>query len=110
MEKIGPDIRNRSATIKNKITKAVDLFSRIKSTEQAEEVLTILFATRELKQSRGNEDVAEQDLYNYILDWKKSWRTDKKTCLSKCDTKSGTSGLATPKHQRLDFRSGLDRN
>ena len=62
----------------NKISKAVDLFSRIKSSEQAEEVLTILFATRELKQSRGEEGVAEQELYNYILQWKKSWRTDEK--------------------------------
>ena len=31
-----------------KIAKTVDLFSRIKSTEQAEEVLTVLFASREL--------------------------------------------------------------
>jgi O-acetyl-ADP-ribose deacetylase (regulator of RNase III)/uncharacterized protein YwgA len=61
-----------------KIAKTVDLFSRIKSTEQAEEVLTVLFASRELKQSKRKGDVAEQDLYDYILDWKKSWRTDDK--------------------------------
>src|SRR5712691_4498632 len=35
-----------------KIAKTVDLFSRIKSTDQAEEVMTVLFATRQLKQSR----------------------------------------------------------
>jgi uncharacterized protein YwgA len=63
---------------RTKIAKAVDLFSRIKSTEQAEEVLTVLFASRELKQSKRNDDVAEQDLYDYILGWKKSWRTDEK--------------------------------
>jgi O-acetyl-ADP-ribose deacetylase (regulator of RNase III)/uncharacterized protein YwgA len=61
-----------------KIAKAVDLFSRIKSTEQAEEVLTVFFAARQLKQSRQDGDVAEQDLQDYILDWKKSWRTDDK--------------------------------
>ena len=61
-----------------KIAKTVDLFSRIKSTEQAEEVLTVLFASRELKQSRTKGDVAEQDLQDYILDWKKSWRADEK--------------------------------
>ena len=61
-----------------KIAKAVDLFSRIKSTEQAEEVLTVLFASRELKQSKNNGDVAEQDLQDYILDWKKSWRAEEK--------------------------------
>ncbi len=32
-----------------KIDKVVDLFSRIKSTDQAEEVITVLFASRELK-------------------------------------------------------------
>ena len=41
--------------------KAVDLFSRIKSTEQAEEVLTVFFAARQLKQSKRNEEVTEQD-------------------------------------------------
>jgi O-acetyl-ADP-ribose deacetylase (regulator of RNase III)/uncharacterized protein YwgA len=62
----------------SKIDKAVDLFSRIKSTEQAEEVLTVLFASRQLKQSCGSGEMAEQDLYDFILDWKKSWRTDEK--------------------------------
>ncbi len=61
-----------------KIDKAVDLFSRIKSTEQAEEVLTVLFASRELKRSKHNGDVAEQELQDYILDWKKSWQAEEK--------------------------------
>jgi O-acetyl-ADP-ribose deacetylase (regulator of RNase III)/uncharacterized protein YwgA len=61
-----------------KISKAVDLFSRIKSTEQAEEVVTVLFAVRQLKELHPNEEVAEQQLYDYILEWKKSWRTEEK--------------------------------
>ena len=61
-----------------KVHKAVDLFSRIKSTEQAEEVLTVLFASRELKGSRPNEEVTEQGLLDYILEWKKSWRSEDK--------------------------------
>jgi len=61
-----------------KIVKTVDLFSRIKSTEQAEEVLTVLFASRELKNSKQGGDVAEQELCDYILDWKKSWRANDK--------------------------------
>lgn len=60
-----------------KIDKAVDLFSRIKSTEQAEEVMTVFFAARQLKAKR-NGDATEQDLQDYIIDWKKSWRTDEK--------------------------------
>lgn len=61
-----------------KISKTVDLFSRIKSTEQAEEVLTVLFASRQLKKSKPQHEVAEQDLYEFILGWKKAWRTDEK--------------------------------
>jgi O-acetyl-ADP-ribose deacetylase (regulator of RNase III)/uncharacterized protein YwgA len=59
-----------------KIAKTVDLFSRIKNTEQAEEVLTVLFASRELKQARPQQEVTEQELFDYILEWKKTWRTD----------------------------------
>ena len=63
---------------RKKIDKAVDLFSRIKSTEQAEEVLTVLFASRELKGKRPNEEVTEQQLFDYVLEWKKTWRTSEK--------------------------------
>ena len=61
-----------------KIEKAVDLFSRIKSTEQAEEVLTVLYASHELKRAKTNGEVAEQDLQDFILDWKKSWRAEER--------------------------------
>jgi O-acetyl-ADP-ribose deacetylase (regulator of RNase III) len=61
-----------------RIAKTVDLFSRIKNTEQAEEVLTVLFASRQLKQTKPQQEVAEQELFDYILDWKKAWRTEEK--------------------------------
>jgi len=61
-----------------KIAKTVDLFSRIKNTEQAEEVITVLFASRELKQAHSNKEITEQQLLDYILEWKKSWRADDK--------------------------------
>jgi O-acetyl-ADP-ribose deacetylase (regulator of RNase III)/uncharacterized protein YwgA len=61
-----------------KISKTVDLFSRIKSTEQAEEVLTVLFASRQIKQARPGAELTEQDIYDFILDWKKSWRVEEK--------------------------------
>ena len=61
-----------------KIAKTVDLFSRIKNTEQAEEVLTVLFASRELKKISSQGDLAEQQLYDYILGWKKAWKTEEK--------------------------------
>ncbi len=56
------------------IDKTVDLFSRIKDTEQAEEVLTVLFASRQVKKGDKNADVEEQQIYDYILDWKKAWK------------------------------------
>jgi O-acetyl-ADP-ribose deacetylase (regulator of RNase III)/uncharacterized protein YwgA len=61
-----------------KIAKTVDLFSRIKNTEQAEEVLTVLYASRQLKQAHPNVDVAEQQLFDYVLEWKKTWRAEEK--------------------------------
>lgn len=64
-------------THSKKISKAVDLFSRIKTTQQAEEVFTVLYASRELKHAKGK-TIAEADLFDYVLEWKKSWRTDEK--------------------------------
>ncbi len=66
---------------KKSIVKTVDLFSRIKSTDQAEEVTTVLFASRRVKEKKGT--ATEQELFDYILDWKKSWnKEDKKESVS----------------------------
>jgi O-acetyl-ADP-ribose deacetylase (regulator of RNase III)/uncharacterized protein YwgA len=70
--------KNEIDRYRPKIMKAVDLFSRIKSTEQAEEVMTVLFASRQLKAAKPTADMAEQDLLDYILDWKKARRTEEK--------------------------------
>jgi len=61
-----------------KVAKTVDLFSRIKDTNQAEEVTTVLYSVRALKDKLGNELVTEQDVFNYIIEWKKSWASDDK--------------------------------
>jgi len=66
------------ATHRKRIAKVVDLFSRIKSTEQAEEVMTVLYASRQVKQAHGADAVTEQEIYDYILDWKKAWRSEEK--------------------------------
>ncbi|MBN9547239.1 MAG: macro domain-containing protein [Alphaproteobacteria bacterium] len=68
---------------KGKIAKTVDLFSRIKDTEQAEEVLTVLFASRQIKLARPTAEVTEDDLYGFIVDWKKAWaKPEKKAAVS----------------------------
>ena len=59
-----------------KIEKTVDLFSRIKSTDQAEEVATVIFAVQSLKRERDPDQVSEGDLFQYILEWKKVWKKD----------------------------------
>lgn len=60
------------------IDKTVDLFSRVKDTEQAEEVLTVLYASQQVKKGDRNADVEEQQIYDYILDWKKAWSAPEK--------------------------------
>lgn len=61
-----------------KINKTVDLFSRIKSTEQAEEVATIIYACQALKKRGLNPSVSEQSILDYVLEWKPSWRSEEK--------------------------------
>jgi O-acetyl-ADP-ribose deacetylase (regulator of RNase III)/uncharacterized protein YwgA len=61
---------------RKKIDKTVDLFSRVKNTEQAEEVASVIFAVQSLKRERKPEEVTEADVYEYILDWKKPWKKD----------------------------------
>lgn len=62
-------------TYQKKIDKTVDLFSRIKNTEQAEEVFTVLYASRQLKRNESSDDIDEQQIYDYVLEWKKSWNS-----------------------------------
>jgi O-acetyl-ADP-ribose deacetylase (regulator of RNase III)/uncharacterized protein YwgA len=83
--RVGPEYakdRQRFAELiqqhQKKIVKTVDLFSRIKSTEQAEEVMTVLYASRQLKQGNAAGELEEKQVYDYILDWKKSWNSDEK--------------------------------
>lgn len=66
------------APLQKKIDRTVDLFSRIKSTHQAEEVTTVLYAARKLKKVRKTQPVSEQELYDYVLDWKRAWNSDEK--------------------------------
>lgn len=78
--RIGPEYESTKARftdqfppMEKKINKTVDLFSRIKSTAQAEEVTTVLYAARKLKKGSKDESVSERDIYDYIFNWKKAW-------------------------------------
>lgn len=50
---------------------AFDLMSRIKSTDQAELITTVLFSYDGLKK---NEQPTEQQIYDHVLGWKPRWR------------------------------------
>ena len=76
--KIGPryaadrkKLRDRIRPFDAKIDKTVDLFSRVKSTEQADEITTVIFSVQNLKQERKSNDVSEQDLFDHMLSSKK---------------------------------------
>lgn len=60
---------------RKKIMKTVELFSGIESTEEAKEIVTVLFGSRELKRSRRRGDVTEQEIFDYVLKWRQSWDT-----------------------------------
>jgi uncharacterized protein YwgA len=81
--KVGPEyakarlkLADEIKPFRRKIEKTVDLFSRIKNTDQAEEVATVIYAVQNLKQQRKPAEVSESDLFNYILDWKQPWKKD----------------------------------
>jgi O-acetyl-ADP-ribose deacetylase (regulator of RNase III)/uncharacterized protein YwgA len=63
---------------RGRIAKTVDLFSRIKSTDQAEEVTTVLFASKQLKGGDREKSIDDTQLLNYILEWKKAWQVAEK--------------------------------
>ena len=70
--------RKQLAELEPEIEKTVDLFSRIKNTEQAEEVTTVYYAYKELMKKRSGRPVSEQELFDYILSWKKGWNNPQK--------------------------------
>ncbi|MBN0077644.1 hypothetical protein JTL69_35190, partial [Pseudomonas aeruginosa] len=61
-----------------KIDKTVDLFSRIKNTEQAEEVATVFYAVSKLKEENSTSTIPEREVYDFVFDWKKSWNNEDK--------------------------------
>ncbi|MEJ5259998.1 MAG: macro domain-containing protein [Anaerohalosphaeraceae bacterium] len=62
----------------NLIEKITDLFLRIKDTEQAEEVSTVLYTVQELTRRTNQSLISEQEVYDFIIQWKKSWNTEEK--------------------------------
>ena len=52
--------------------KAIDLLSRIRSTDQAEMVATVLFSYDEMKTKMT--EVSDYDVFEHVLNWKPRWK------------------------------------
>lgn len=76
---------NKSLFTKDNVSavkKTIDLFSRVKNTEQAELIATVLFAYDFLSQT--NQSVSDIDVYYFVMEWKKRWNPYKKDVV--CET------------------------
>jgi len=62
--------------------KTIDLFGRVKSTEQAEIITTVLYSYDELAKER--ESISDKDVYDYVMNWKPHWKENKDYEI--CDT------------------------
>jgi len=87
----------------NLVEKVTDLFIRIKNTNQAEEVSTVLFAIKKLKQESKRERIPEKEVFDYILQWKKSWDTDQK----KVEVASAIRNLGMMRWIKTDYSKNL---
>ncbi len=54
--------------------KTIDLFSRIKSTAQAEMISTVIYSYDELRKSENK--ITDHDIYKYIIKWKPQWENE----------------------------------
>lgn len=63
-------------TNKHKILKTADLFERVKTTDKAEEVTSIIYSLQKLKNDQ--EEVSDLDVLKSLLEWKKRWNTEEK--------------------------------
>ncbi len=68
--------------------KTVDLFSRVKNTDHAEMIATVLYSCECLSQK---ENISDEDVYNFVLNWKGHWKNTKETEI--CDTIQNLSML-----------------
>lgn len=66
----------------NAVRKTVDLFGRVKRTDQAEMIATVLYAYDQLAKDKSS--VSDKDVYDYVLEWKPRWKEEKEFEL--CDT------------------------
>ncbi|HBM15974.1 MAG TPA: Appr-1-p processing protein [Lentisphaeria bacterium] len=91
--------------IKNEknILRTVDLFCRIRNTDQAEEIATVIYSVHKLKKDFPYRDIEESEVLDFILNsWKSHW-ADKKDAIS-----NTIRNLVLLKWIKLKFSDSLD--
>ncbi len=66
------------------VKKTIDLFSRIKNTDQAEMIATVLYSYDCLMSEKKYNEIYDNDIYEYVIDWKGHWKNKKVEEI--CDT------------------------
>lgn len=102
-----PSLRDKRSDLllehEEEISRVVDLFSRIKSAEHAEEIGTIMYALDKKTEGGKIDFVSEDEFYRFILSWKKDWDTPQK----KESVASSIRYLATMEWIVLNHSEGL---
>ena len=57
------------------VTKTIDLFNRVKNSDQAEMIATVLYSYDQLIKEK--QEILDSDIYEYVLKWKPSWKEEK---------------------------------
>ena len=66
----------------NAVKKTIDLFGRVKCTDQAEMIAIVLYSYDQL--AKEKEVISDKDVYEYVLEWKPRWKVEKQFEL--CET------------------------
>ena len=77
------------------------MFRRIKDASQAELITTILYSYDQLRSS--NETVCEDQIYNYIVDWKKRFNNER----SESEIREITRYLTYRNFINVDYSNGM---
>lgn len=82
----------------NQADKAFDLLSRIRSTDQAEVIATVLFSYEELSQK--NKSVTEKEIFDHVLNWKARWKGEKEKAIESTVGSLSVLGWMSPDSSR----------
>lgn len=78
----------------NQADKAFDLLSRIRSTDQAEVIATVLFSYDEL--TEHSKSVTEKQIFDHVMNWKSHWKGEKEKVIESTIGSLSVLGWMTP--------------